>query len=112
MLKKYSVCLALLLCFNAANLLAESAVSKSDYIDTVFKMSSPAELCAAFVEQGFVEEKGCVNKLSSVDKQCRNKVSDMFPGDKITGDGNELLGQILLCRVSLLKGLDFPVREK
>ena len=90
---------------------AENTVSKEDFLDTIFEMSSAEELCAAFVEQGYVEERGCVDKLTKADKQCRNKVSGMFPGDMVEGEGTELLGQILLCRASLLKGLDFPPED-
>ncbi len=97
-------------CILAGSAQAENQVSKADYIDTVFKMSSAEELCMAFVKEGYVEEKGCVDKLRKADSQCRKKVSDLFPGDRIEGDGNDLLGQILLCRVSLLKGMEFPAK--
>ena len=100
----------LFLCLSYSNVFAENKVSKADYIDTVFKMSSAEELCMAFVKEGYVEEKGCVDKLKKADKQCRQKIMAMTPGDTIEGDGNELLGQILLCRVSLLKGLEFPAK--
>ena len=91
-------------CILAGSAQADNKVSKADYIDTVFKMSSAEELCMAFVK------KGCVDKLRKADGQCRKKVSDLFPGDRIEGDGNDLLGQILLCRVSLLKGMEFPAK--